>query len=319
MLNIAGSETMSDSLPLSKVTVSSQSSKQKWVGLFHLFVIYIIWGSTFLAIRVAVREGAGFPPFIMGATRILFAGSLLLLGAALTRQRLKLSKHELTVLVLSGTLLWVGGNGLVNWAEQRADSGYAALLLATTPIWVAVIEALLDRKMPSNLLVAALLTGFAGIGLLTAPVLKNGTQADLLSVLALIIASVSWGVGMLYQRRRPVALNPFVSSGYQQIFGGLAFAVISILLGEPRPTPSAEAWWSWGYLVVFGSIFAFTSFLTAIRLLPTSIVTTYAYVNPVIAVFLGWLILHESIGVWTISGTLLVLLGVAGVFRNQNL
>lgn len=310
---------MSDSLSLSKVSVSSQRSKQKWVGLFHLFVIYIIWGSTYLAIRVAVREGAGFPPFSMGATRLLCAGSLLLLGAALTRQKLKLSKYELTVLALSGTLLWVFGNGLVNWAEQHADSGYAALILATTPIWVVVIEVLLDRKMPSNLLVVALLTGFVGIGLLTAPVLKNGTQADLLSVLALIFAAVSWGVGILYQRRRPVMLNSFVSSGYQQIFGGLGFAIISILLGEPMPTPSAEAWWAWGYLVVFGSVFAFTSFLTAIRLLPTNIVTTYAYVNPVIAVFLGWLILHESIGVWTITGTLLVLLGVAGVFRNQNL
>ncbi len=310
---------MSDSLSLSKVTVSNQRFKQKWVGLFHLFVIYVIWGSTYLAIRVAVREGAGFPPFSMGATRLLFAGSLLLLGAALTLQKLKLSKYELTVLALSGTLLWVCGNGLVNWAEQRTDSGYAALLVATTPIWVAVFEALLNRKMPSNLLVVALLTGFAGIGLLTAPVLKNATQADLLSVLALIIAPVSWGVGMLYQRRRPVALNPFVSSGYQQIFGGLGFAIMSILLREPMPTPSVEAWWAWGYLVVFGSIFAFTSFLMAIKLLPTSIVTTYAYVNPVIAVFLGWLILYESIGVWTITGMLLVLLGVAGVFRNQKL
>lgn len=205
---------MADASSLTTAGVSVQNSKQKWLGLFHLFVIYIIWGSTYLAIRVAVRDGSGFPPFSMGATRLLAAGGLLLLGAALTRQKLRLSKDEFKVLALSGMLLWAGGNGLVNWAEQRADSGYAALLVATTPLWVAVMEAFLDRKMPSMLLAAALLTGLGGITLLTAPALKTGTHADILSVIALIIAPVSWGVGMLLQRRRPVALNPFVSSGY---------------------------------------------------------------------------------------------------------
>lgn len=308
---------MSDSLT-SKAYGLNQKTDKAWAGLFHLLVIYIVWGSTYLAIRVAVREGAGFPPFTMGAMRLLVAGSLLLLGAALARHRLKLSKQEFFVLVLSGMLLWVGANGLVMWAEQRADSGYAALLVASTPIWVAVIEALLDRKMPSYLFMASLLTGFAGIGVLTTPVLTNGTHADALSALALMIAPISWGIGTVLQRRRPVTLNMFVSSGYQQLFGGLGFAVTSIILGEPLPTPTPEAWWAWGYLVVFGSIVAFTSFLMSIRLLPTSIVMTYAYVNPVVAVILGWLILHEPIGVWTVAGTTLVLLGVAGVFRNQN-
>jgi len=310
---------MSDSSSLSKDIASNQGSKQKLMGLFHLLVMYIVWGSTYLAIRVAVREGSGFPPFSMGATRLLLAGSLLLLGCALTRQKLKLSKYELTVLALTGILLWFGGNGLVTWAEQHTDSGYTALLVSTVPIWVAVIEALLDRKMPSKLLVLALLTGFAGIGLLTAPLLKYGTEFDLLSVPILIIGTVSWSAGMLYQSRRPVALNLFVSSGYQQIFGGMGFAIMSILLREPVPNPSTEAWLAWGYLLVFGSIFAFTSFLKAIRLLPANIVATYAYVNPVIAVFLGWFILHEPVGVWTIASMLLVLLGVAGVFRSQNL
>lgn len=302
----------------SKGSIFSQKNNKAWAGLFHLFVVYMVWGSTYLAIRVAVREGAGFPPFSMGATRLLVAGSLLLLGTALARQRLRLSMQEISILALSGMLLWVGGNGLVMWAEQRADSGYAALLVASAPIWVAIIDALLDRKMPSYLLMISLLTGFAGIGLLTAPMLKNGTQADALSALALLIAPISWGMGTVLLRRRPVSLNMFVSSGYQQLLGGLGFAVISILFGEPLPNPTPEAWWAWGYLVVFGSFIAFTSFLLSIRLLPTSIVMTYAYVNPVVAVFLGWLILHEPIGIWTVAGTLLVLLGLAGVFRNQN-
>lgn len=289
-----------------------------WVGLLHLLVIYVVWGSTYLAIRVAVREGAGFPPFTLGALRLLVAGGLLMLGVAVARLPLRLSRQDFTVLVLSGILLWIGGNGLIMWAEQRADSGYAALLVSSTPIWVAVIEALLDRKMPSTLLIASLLTGFAGIGLLAGPVLFTGDPADALSVLALLVAPLSWGLGTMLMQRRPVRLNPFVTSGYQQLFGGLGFAVVAVALGEPAPTPTPEAWWAWGYLVVVGSLFAFTSFLLAVRMLPTSIVMTYAYVNPVVAVFLGWLILHEPVNVWTIAGTTLVLLGVAGVFRNQN-
>ncbi|MHB1043383.1 MAG: EamA family transporter [Eubacteriales bacterium] len=308
---------MSDSLA-SKASILSPKANQTWVGLFNLFVVYIVWGSTYLAIRVAVREGAGFPPFSLGAMRLLTASGLLLLGVALARLPLRLTKQDFIVLALSGMLLWLGGNGMVVWAEQRAESGYAALMVSTIPIWVAVIEALLDRKMPSNLLIASLLTGFAGIGLLTAPILKTGAQADVLIVLALMAAPVCWGLGTVLQHRRPVSLNPFVSSGYQQFFGGLGFFLVSIALGEHLPNPTPEAWWAWGYLVVFGSLFGFSSFLMAIRLLPINIAMTYAYVNPVVAVILGRLILHEPISIWTVSGTSLVLLGVAGVFRNQN-
>lgn len=303
--------------PASTSYTTNQKSGAAWTGLFHLLVIYIVWGSTYLAIRIAVREGAGFPPFSMGAMRLLAAGCLLLIGVALFRMPMRLTKQDFTVLLLSGMLLWVGGNGLIMWAEQRADSGYAALLVATTPIWVALIEALLDRRMPPFILVASLLTGFGGICLLSAPMLQNGTRADALSALALLIAPICWSAGTLLMQRRPLTLNPFVSSGYQQFFGGLGLALISVILGEPRPTPSAGAWWAWGYLVVVASLFAYTSFIMAVRLLPAGIVATYAYVNPVVAVFLGWLVLNERIGAWTFAGMALVLLGVAGVFRSK--
>lgn len=298
------------------VAINQQSSLST-TGLLNLSVVYIVWGSTYLAIRVAVREGSGFPPFTMGAMRVLLGGGLLLLWAALSRKRVRLTRKELIVLAASGLLLWFGGNGLVVWAEQRAASSYAALIIASTPVWVAMMEALIDRRLPSTLLIASLLTGFLGIGVLTAPVLRQSDSADVMSVLALVVASMSWGAGSIFQSRRKVELTPWVSSGYQQAFGGVGFLLAALVFGEPTPTPSSQAWIAWAYLVVIGSIFAFTAYVQALRLLPTSVAMTYAYVNPVIAVILGWIILREPITLWTVCGAALVLLAVAGIFRDR--
>lgn len=281
-------------------------------------MVYLVWGSTYLAIRMAVREGSGFPPFTMGATRLLAAGAVLLLWAAWTRNRLKLAGRELALMAEAGILLWAAGNGLVMWAEQRADSGYAALLVASTPIWVALLESLLDRRVPSLSLFLPLLVGFAGVGLLAGPELLAGTKADALAVLALLLAPLCWGGGSILLRRRPSSLAPLASSGYQQLFGGLGLAIAAVAAREPAPAPAPEAWWAWGYLIVFGSMLAFTSYIRALRLLPLGLVMTYAYVNPVIAVLLGRLVLDEPITAWTLAGSALVLLGVAGVFRHQS-
>ncbi|MEW6182749.1 MAG: EamA family transporter [Bacillota bacterium] len=299
--------------------VPVRDSPVTWEGLLYLFVVYIVWGSTYLAIRVAVREGAGFPPFTMGCTRMLLAGGLLLLWAAVSRKRLRVSGGELKILIASGVLLWVGGNGLVLWAEQRAASGYAALLVGSMPIWVSLMEAVLDRKLPSRRLSVSLLIGFAGLGLLTLPGLSSGAGAGAGAIIALLAAPVCWSAGLILQRRKQVKLTVTASSGYQQIFGGLGFALLALVFREPVPSPTAEALWAWGYLVVFGSILAFTSFIKALRLLPTSILMTYSYVNPVIAAVLGWLILRESINIWTVAGAALILTGIAGVFRDRQL
>ncbi|MEW6425897.1 MAG: EamA family transporter, partial [Bacillota bacterium] len=164
---------------------SRREPRIAWAGLIPLFAVYLIWGSTYLAIRLTVREGAGFSPFTMGAMRTAAGGGLLLLGAACAHSRLRLTKEELFVLAASGIFLWTGGNGLVIWAEQRTASGYAALFVGLTPIWVAVIEAFLDRRLPSWLLAGSLLTGFAGLGVLSLPLLAAGTKADFFSILAL--------------------------------------------------------------------------------------------------------------------------------------
>ena len=286
-------------------------------GLLHLGVVYLVWSSTYLAIRFAVREGAGFPPFTLGLLRAVVAGAVLLVWARLSGRHLRLTRREVGLLAASGILLWVGGNGLVSLAETRADSGLAALMIAGVPIWGALIEAIIDRRPPTLQLAAALLIGFSGIAVLTLPQLLSGVRADVIAVLALLGAGLFWAMGSVLQARKPTGLPSRVSAGYQMLFGALGFAVVVLLVGEPQPTPTTAAWLAWGYLVLFSSILAFTSYVTALRVLPTRIAMTYAYVNPVLAVLLGWIILNEHITAWTLAGSALVLLGVGGVFRER--
>jgi len=287
-------------------------------GLINLSIVYFVWGSTYLAIRIGIRSGSGFQPFWFGGFRVLVAGAILLLFAVIRGKDIRPNKMDLKVLIASGFLLWIGGNGLVVLAEQRIDSGIAALVVASTPIWVALFESILDKRVPSLLLIGSLVVGFGGILVLSLPLIISGVRADILSILAVLLASFSWSSGLVLQSRQPVSLSRGVSSAYQQLFGGVFFALIALLVREPLPTPTTEAWLAWGYLVLFGSILAFTAFVSALQMLPTSLVTTYAYVNPVIAVLLGWLILREPVTPWTIFGGLFVLVGVTGIFRVNN-
>lgn len=287
-------------------------------GLLSLLAVYIIWGSTYLAIRYAVREGSGFPPFTMAATRALLGGLILVGMAALMRQQVRLTRRDFLLLMLSGILLWNGGNGLVTWAEQRAPSGYAALVVGTTPIFSAIVESLFNRRRPAPGLVVSLLVGFAGLYVLTRPVLAAGGRADIWATAALLVAPLSWSLGSTIQQRHPPHLGTVASSGYQQVLGAAGFLVLMLATGEPTPHPAADAWWAWSYLVVFGSVLGFTAFVTSLRTLPVPVVMTYGYVNPVIAVFLGWLFLGEPVTTPTLVGTALILGGVAGVFRARH-
>lgn len=286
-------------------------------GLLHLLVVYIVWGSTYLGIRIAVRPGSGFSPFMAGVTRAAVAGSILLLWSALRGKRLRLSGREILTMAGLGTLFWTFGNGLVMVGEQRADSGIAALIIAGVPVWAAVIQAVVERKLPSLLLVGSLLLGLAGITVLSLPLLGSGVRADLLSVLAIVVGSISWALGTTVQSRSRIHLDPEVNSGYQLIFGAVGFALMAVLAREPIPQPTPSAWLAVAYLIVFGSLLAFTSFIKALHLLPTNIVTTYGYVNPIIAVFLGWLILSEQVSHYTLLGAVLVLISITGVFRDH--
>jgi drug/metabolite transporter (DMT)-like permease len=287
-------------------------------GLMHLLIVYIVWGSTYLGIRVAVQEGSGFPPMIMSATRV-FAGSLILVALArfIQKQSLRLTKEEWIVLSVSGLALWWGGNGLVAIAEMTVPSGYAALIIACTPIWVAIIESILDKKRPSVFLVISLLIGVAGIAVLNWPAIIAGNLNDLKGLFLLIIAGLSWGAGSIYQKRKNIHTTPEISSAVQQFTGGIALLITSFIISEPTINPVPSAWWAWGYLVIFGSVIAFTSFVKALKLLPPNIVFTYAFVNPVVAVILGFIIIGAPITQWTFAGAALVLIGVLGVFKDQ--
>jgi len=287
-------------------------------GLMHLLIVYIVWGSTYLGIRVAVQEGSGFPPMIMSATRV-FAGSLILVALArfIQKQSLRLTKEEWIVLSVSGLALWWGGNGLVAIAEMTVPSGYAALMIACTPIWVAIIESILDKKRPSVFLVISLLIGVAGIAVLNWPAIVAGNLNDLRGLFLLIIAGLSWGAGSIYQKRKNIHTTPEISSAVQQFTGGVALLITSFIISEPTINPVPSAWWAWGYLIIFGSVIAFTSFVKALKLLPPNVVFTYAFVNPVVAVILGFFILGEPITPWTFAGATLVFIGVLGVFKEQ--
>lgn len=298
--------------------VTRDSLRYSVAGLLSLFVTYVVWGSTYLAIRVAVREGAGWGPFWLGATRVL-AAALVLFGInALRGVRLKPNRGELGILVATGILLWVGGNGAVNWAEQRIDSGLAALIVGTMPIWVALMESLMDRRRPSLLLSVSLAVGFAGLVVLTYPMLEDGVKSDVIGVVAVVFAAISWGFGSIVVNRRPLKFDPVVISGWQHLTGGIGFVLVAFMAREPAPQPTGEAWVAWIYLVVFGSLLAYTCFVYALRVLPTTVVMTYAYVNPVIAVFLGWIILSEPITAYTLVGMILIVGGVYGVFREKS-
>jgi len=225
---------------------------------------------------------------------------------------------EAAVIIVSGLLMWVGGNGGVNWAEQSVDSGLVALIIGTMPMWVAFAEARIERRRPSGFLMGALGTGFLGLALLITPVLREGVSGDLWAVLVVIGATVCWGSGSLLLSRRPVGLSPTAMAGWQQLTGAVGFALFAMATSEPVPNPTPVAWGAWIYLVVFGSILAYTSYLKALALLPTPIVMTYTYVNPVIAVFLGWLVYREQITVLMLAGMVMILAGVWGVFRDRH-
>jgi drug/metabolite transporter (DMT)-like permease len=280
-------------------------------------VTYVVWGSTYLAIRIAVREGAGWGPFWLGATRV-FVGALILLGICAVRNaRNRPSRADLLVIAGSGLLMWVGGNGAVNWAETRIDSGLAALVVGTMPMWVMVMESGIDRRRPSIRLVGSLVLGFAGLAVLTWPMWRHGLTGDLVGVAAVILGALSWGGGSVWLHRRPVHVDSVATAGLQQLAGGFGFLVVVALVAEPWPAPTPQAWGAWAYLVIFGSVLAFTCFIHALKVLPTTLVMTYTYVNPVIAVVLGWLLLAEPLTGSTFLGTVLIVTGVWGVFREK--
>jgi drug/metabolite transporter (DMT)-like permease len=270
----------------------------------NLIAVYIIWGSTYFAIRYAIggRHGdTGLPPLLMAAIRFLLAGGLLF-GYAVRRphpdgepDRLGARQWRATAIV--GVALLFGGNGLVTLAEQRVDSSVAAVLIATTPLWVALIAwARGDERLPRPGVVGVVL-GFLGVCVLAWP--SGSARIDIIGALMVVGASLSWALGSYYSRRAPMPRRPLVMTGMEMLCASLALFVVSFASGDAaRFQPSevdAVAWLSLAYLVVFGAMVAFTAYVWLLRNAQLSLVTTYAYVNPVVAIALGVAIAGEPL------------------------
>lgn len=282
-------------------------------GMLNLLIVYLVWSSTYLAIRIAVSGPGSFPILTAGYIRMFLAGALLLLLGLVKKYRLKITAREFLSFAVSGGLLWVGGNGLIMWAEQRADSGFAALILALTPVLTAGLNSLLERKTPSFTVCASLIISFMGIGVLVGPGRFSGA-AEIGPILGLIGGTLSWVAGSVYQSRQSLNLPAPIVSAYQHLIAGVMFFILALGSGNYQPSASQGAWLALLYLVIFGSVLAFTAFIKALGLLPLHITMTYAFVNPILAMFLGWLLLNEHIDSQMVWGAFLIILGVVGLF-----
>jgi drug/metabolite transporter (DMT)-like permease len=276
--------------------------------------VYVIWGSTYLAIRFAVET---LPPLLMAGARFVIAGTILLLWARLRQRAERPSRRDWITGLVSGALLLLGGNGAVVWAEQRVPSGIAALLVAVVPVWMVLLDWMRPGgRRPAWLVFVGLALGLAGLALLVGPgALRGGGEIDPRGAAVLIAGSLSWAVGSLYTQRAPRPRSANNGSGTQMFAGGLCLLVVALATGEGAQLDLAHAstrsLLGFAYLVTFGSLIGFTAYLYLLAHTTAAKAATYAYVNPVVAVLLGWAFAHEPVTSRTLMAAAVILAGVA--------
>ena len=284
----------------------------RWKIALAFFCVYVFWGMTYLAMRVAVED---IPPYLMAGGRFVLAGALLYAWAR-RRGDPPPTRENWQAATMVGVFLLLGGNASVAWAEQRVPSGLAALLIGVMPIWMVSLEWLRGGSRPSLNVVLGLLLGAAGVGLLVLPQ-GGGDGVDLLGAGVLILAAASWAWGSVISKSAPLPKSPFMSTSLEMMAGGAACLMVSALAGEFRGFSPAEvsgqALLAWAFLVVFGSLVAFTAYIWLLGVTSIAKVGTYAYVNPIVAVLLGWAILAEPVTARTVIAAAIILLGVAMV------
>ncbi len=299
--------------------MEASSHRRKWKTLLAFAIIYFVWGSTFLAIRVGVRE---VPPFLLAGMRFLVAG-LILYGWTIARGERSPIARQWACVSLLALLIFVLDYGLLFWAEQRVPSGIAAVMLATIPVFMALSEIILlaTQKLTARLALA-LLIGIGGVAVLMSRSLDLGAAPiDRLGAMALIFAAISWSVASALTRKLPLPPSKVLSSGTQMLAGGVFLTIASGALGEFRDfhpwTVSRRAWLALLYLIVAGSIIGFTAYVWLLHHESPTKVGTYAYVNPVVAVLVGYFLGGEPLGLRTILGTLFVLISVVVITTTQ--
>ena len=283
-----------------------------------LATIYVVWGSTYLAIRVMVET---MPPLLSASVRFAVAGALFWLILRLRRgpAALRVTRRQAGFAAVAGTLLCFGGNGLVTVAEQDVPSGLTALLIGAVPL-VVVLFRLGEGDRPPLATLGGVALGFVGLAILVLPGDRPG-DAPLWGVLTILAAAVFWAAGSYYSTRMDLPGDALVSTSLQMIFSGVAMLVVALPAGEYGDLDparfSSDSWLALAYLTVVGAMLAYTAYTWLLQNAPISTVATYAYVNPVIAVFLGWAILEEEVTSAVAAGAALIVLSVATVVRRE--
>ena len=287
----------------------------RWLGPLALATIYVVWGSTYLAIRVMVED---IPPLLGAGVRFVIAGTIMYAWLVWRRPRAArtISGAQLAGAAFVGVLLMFGGNGLVTVAEQEVPSGLAALLIASVPLWVIALRGSIGRERVPNTTLLSVAVGFAGVALLVLPG-DRPEDAPLAWSLLVVAAAILWASGSYATNRVALPEDVLTATTWQMLIGGGSMVVVGLALGEVGQVHlediSADSWAAFIFLVFIGSIAAFTAYNWLLQNVAISTVATYAFVNPVIAVFLGWLILDEEITGFVVAGTAVIVASVAFV------
>ncbi len=302
--------------PTASASPAAGSAAPGWLVWVALGTVYVVWGSTYLAIKVAIET---LPPLVHGGVRF-FLGGLIVIGvvALIKPAALRVRRAQLLTAGTVGVLLILGGNGLVAIGEQGVSSGLAALIIAAVPLWIVVFRTVFGDR-PTVATLAGVAVGFIGVAFLLLP--RGGAAADPGHALVVVAASLSWAAGSYLATRRPMPRSPFAATGLEMLIGGAATFLAGLATGELSgfsvQNVSGRSWFALGYLLVFGSLIAFTAYVWLLENAPVSKVATYAYVNPAVAVLLGALILQETITLTVVIGGLVILAAVALVVAEE--
>ena len=275
------------------------------------FLVYFIWGSTYLAIRFAIET---IPPFLMAGTRFLAAG-LLMYGFMRLRGTANPSAMQWRQLGVVGVFLFLGGNGLVVWAEQYITSGLAALLVSLLPLWLILIDWLwVGGSAPKPIAIVGILFGIVGTVVLVDPVQLTGSDIHLPGALTVLLASLLWAIGSVYSKKFRQPASIFMSAAIQMIGGGVSLLLVAVMSGELQDFKmgniSETSLAGFFYLMVLGSMVAISAYVWLLQNATATSVSTYAFVNPAVAVFLGWLIADEPVNAHILFGAGIILAGV---------
>lgn len=278
-----------------------------WKVVAAYAAVYIIWGSTYLAILFAIET---LPPFLMASVRFLVAGGFLYTWTRLRGGERPLRAHWVAATIIGGFLL-LGGNGAVVWAEQRVSSGMAALLIATLPLWMVLVDWLRPGgTRPTGRVILGLVVGFAGLVYLIGPDDAGVESVDRIGAAVLLFGSLSWAIGSIFARTAPRPRTPLLGTGMEMLAGGALLLVLGLAAGESPQVQlaavSSRSALALLYLIVFGSLIGYTAYVWLLRVSTPARVSTYAYVNPVVAVFLGWALAGESLGARTLLGAAII-------------